>query len=287
MKTQFCPICGPKAAKKLLYRQNFSTAQINARVFSARRRPDRLHYRMVKCANCGLVFSDPVLAPRHLAELYRQSRFTYSEQVADLTKTYGCYLKQLERYAVVKKRLLEIGCGSGFFWEEAKLQGYREVWGIEPSRDAVNRATPSIRRRIKLGLFSPKVFPKNYFDVICFFQTFDHVSKPNGFLKACFDLLKPGGLVLAINHNINALQAKLLQAKSPIIDVEHTYLYSPATMRLIFTKNKFAVLRLGSSFNLYPLNYLFYLLRLPQRLAPKIKLKLRLGNLFLIAKRPK
>ena len=287
MKTQFCPICGPKAGKKPLYPQNFSTTQINARVFSARRRPDRLHYRIVKCSGCGLVFSDPILDEAKIDQLYQRSLFTYADRAKDLTKTYGYYLRQLENYGVKKNRLLEIGCGNGFMLTEAKRQGYREVLGVEPSRDAANRTAPAIRRGIKLGVFSRKLFPKNYFDVICFFQTLDHIVNPNQFIKDCHTVLRPGGLVLAINHNVDSLPAKLLQEKSPIIDVEHTYLYSPTTMRLIFTKNKFAVLRLGSSFNIYPLEYIFYLLSLPNYFAWKIKLKLKLGNLFLIAQKPK
>lgn len=287
MKTQFCPICGPRVVKKQLYRQNFTLSQITSRVFSARRRPDRIHYRLVRCSRCGLVFSDPVLPLFQLTSLYRKSRFTYSGHVADLTKTYGYYLRYLEKYGVMKDRLLEIGCGNGFMLLEAKRQGYCEVWGVEPSEDAVRQAPETIRRYIKQTVFRPKLFPKNYFDTVCFFQTFDHISHPNNFLKACFDLLKPGGLILAFNHNIESLQAKLLKEKSPIIDVEHTYLYSPTTMRLIFKKNKFQVLRIGSSFNIYPLDYIFYLLGWQKYLSWKIKFKLRLGNLYLIAQKPK
>lgn len=289
MKTQFCPICGPRVVKKQLYRQNFILSQITARVFSARRRPDRIHYRLVRCGRCGLVFSDPVLPLSQLTSLYRESRFTYSGHVADLTKTYGYYLRYLEKYGVIKDRLLEIGCGNGFMLLEAKRQGYREVWGVEPSGDAVRQAPETIRPYIKQTVFRPKLFSKNYFDAVCFFQTFDHISQPNNFLKACFDLLKPGGLILAFNHNVESLQAKLLKEKSPIIDVEHTYLYSPATMRLIFKKNKFQVLRIGPSFNIYPIDYLWQLLSAPKWLKPpfNFKLKLPIGNLFLAARKPK
>lgn len=286
MKSQFCPICGPKTAKKLLYKQNFSLGQINAKVFSARRLPDRLHYRLVRCGSCGLVYSDPILDEAKIANLYHKSQFTYADRINDLTKTYGYYLRKLNSYGVTRNRFLEIGCGNGFMLAEAKRQGYREAWGVEPSRDAIMSASSKIKNKIKNSVFDQKLFPKNYFDVICFFQTFDHIINPNQFLKDCFELLKPGGLILAINHNIESFQAKLLREKSPIIDVEHTYLYNPRTMGLIFSKNQFLVLDSGPSFNYYPLDYIFHLLTLPEGLAPKIKLKFRLGNLFLIAQKP-
>jgi len=288
MKTQFCPICGPQAAKKELYPQNFKLSQINPKIFSARRLPDRLHYRIVKCSQCGLVYSDPILNQNQISQLYNQSFFTYKNRVNDLTKTYGYYLQQLEKYSVKKNQLLEIGCGNGFFLEEAKRQGYQSVWGVEPSQDAINQVPIELKKYIKQAVFNQKLFAKNSLDVICFFQTFDHISNPNQFLKDCYDCLKPGGLILAINHNVDSLQSKILKARSPIIDIEHTYLYNLKTMGLIFQKNKFQVLQVASSFNIYPLDYLFHLLSLSKKITPKIRLKLKLwlGNLMLAGKKP-
>lgn len=289
MKTQFCPICGPQAAKKELYPQNFKLSQINPKIFSARRLPDRLHYRIVKCNQCGLVYSDPVLNQDQISQLYNQSLFTYKDRVNDLTKTYGYYLRQLGKYKVKKNQLLEIGCGNGFFLSEAKQQGYQLVWGVEPSQDAINQAPVGLKKYIKHAVFNQKLFAKNSFDVICFFQTFDHIGEPNQFLNDCHYYLKLGGLILAINHNVDSLQSKILKEHSPIIDIEHTYLYNLKTMRLIFQKNKFQVVKTGSTFNIYPLDYLFHLLSLPKKITPKIRLKLKLwlGNLMIVARKNK
>lgn len=284
MKTQFCPLCGPKKKKQLLYRQNFKLSQINSEVFSARRKPDRLHYQMVRCSGCGLVYSDPILPSDQINRLYQKSRFTYTDRSADLVKTYGYYLKQLDRHKTKKNRLLEIGCGNGFFLQEARRQGYRQVWGVEPSRQAAGLAPDWLKQKIKITVFKPNLFPKNYFDVICFFQTFDHIIDPNRFLKECYRILKPGGLVLAINHNVESLPAKLLRSYSPIIDVEHAYLYSLKTMQLIFAKHGFQVLKTAPSFNYYPLDYLAHLLSLPFFRLP-FKFKFWLGNLHLIARK--
>lgn len=273
MITQFCPLCGPRAGKKELYPQNFKISQINPQIFSARRRPDRLHYRIVQCSRCGLVYSDPIMEPTKISHLYNQSFFTYQNRVKDLTLTYGYYLKQLGKYGVKKAKLLEIGCGNGFFLQEAKTQGYQSVWGVEPSQDAINQVPKNLQKFIKHSIFKPSLFPKNSFNVICFFQTFDHISDPNQFLNTCYGYLKPGGLILAINHNVEALQAKILKSFSPIIDIEHTYLYSLKTMPLIFQANRFQILKSGPSFNYFPF--------------VNSKIKLWLGNLILIAQKSK
>ena len=231
MKKIFCAICGPKFNKKLLYQKFFKLNQINKKVFSARRKPDKLHYKTVQCQNCGLVFADSIFQNKKLAELYKDSLLTYQNQIPDLSKTYRHYLKKLEKFKVKKNRLLEIGCGNGFFFLEAKKQGYQDVWGVEPSLDAIRKASKQVKNNIKNAMFAKKLFKKNSFDVICFFQTFDHISNPNKFLEDCYHLLKPGGLILAINHNVNSLQSKILKDKSPIIDIEHPYLYNQKTMK--------------------------------------------------------
>ena len=53
--------------------------------------------------------------------------------------------------------------------------------------------------------------------------------------------------------------------RSPIIDVEHTYLYSPATMSAIFRRNSFDVLEVGRVWNDYSLRYLARLAPIPRR----------------------
>jgi len=291
MIKQYCPICGLKAKRKLIYQQNFKIDQINQDVFSARRPPDRIHYKTVQCQSCGLVYADSVLNNNQLSKLYKTSLLTYQDQIPDLTKTYGYYLKKLENYKVRKNSLLEIGCGNGFFLQEAKRQGFKEVWGVEPSLDAIKQAPKFLQKHIKHAMFQKGLFKSQSFDVICFFQTFDHVSNPNQFLKDCFRLLKPGGLILAINHNFSSFQARILKDKSPIIDVEHPYLYNLKTMRLIFKKNNFEIVKIASVFNYYPLDYIFRLLSInlskPSQLLTKIKLKFWLGNLMMVAKKNK
>jgi len=298
VKKTLCAICQKKTSLKVLYKQNFSLNDINKNIFSARRFPDGLHYRIVRCRKCGLIFSNPVLSNTTLNRLYKESKVTYSEQISDLTKTYGNYLKSLENYGVKKEKFLEIGCGNGFLLTEAMKQGYKNVYGVEPSSEAVKKAPKEIRNKIKNGIFKNNLFPRNFFDVVCFFQTFDHIPNPNMFLKDCFKILKPGGYILAFNHNTGSFQASILGEKSPIIDIEHTYLYNFKTMRMIFINNHFQVIFSKPALNINSLSYLLYLIPLPNNVKKlglnlikkmrigNLKFRLPIGNLVLIAQRP-
>jgi SAM-dependent methyltransferase len=292
-----CAICGPGIPAQELYPANFDVDDITPARFSARRLPDRVHYRMVKCARCGLVRSDPVLDEATLAYLYKESTFDYEAETANLKATYGRYLAKLRSLSRRQESLLEIGCGDGFFLEQALAQGYTTVRGVEPSEAAIRDASPVVRDQIVCDVMRPGLFRDGEFDAVCLFQVFDHVPHPEAVLEACRAALRPGGLILCLNHNVESVSAHLMKERSPIIDIEHTYLYSPATMRRIFEAGGFKVLKQGHVRNTYSVGYITHLVPLPARVKAmalgtlqrsrvgKISVPVPLGNLYLIAGR--
>lgn len=290
-----CPICETDGSDREVYAMNFRSQDLNGEVFSARRVPDRLHYRMVRCQRCGLLRSDPVLSARELARLYESSKFTYETEAEFARATYRSYLEHALALVHERHRLMEIGCGSGFFLREALRLGFQEVWGVEPSTDAVSKADDDLRGNIRSGLYFSDTFPANHFDVICGFQVLDHTPDPVGVLLACIKDLKPGGVALFINHDCGGLSNRLLGEFSPIIDVEHTVLFDKRTMRRIFEKCGFVVREVFSVRNTYPLSYWTKLAPLPRAMKSpllslldsvslgKIPITLRAGNLGIIA----
>jgi len=293
-----CAICETQGNASELYPANFSLHDFSPAVFSARRLPDRIHYRLVQCNACGLVRSDPVVDEELIAQLYHQSTFDYGSEADNLSRTYGSYLARLNSHGVKKGALLEIGCGNGFFLREALRQGYSDVRGVEPSKAAIAQAAPELRGRIECAMMTRGLFADEFFDAICLFQVLDHLSNPSAILRTCFQMLRPGGLVLCLNHNVRALSAKVMKDRSPIVDIEHTYLYSPETMKLLFFKAGLQVRETAGVWNLYSLGYVARLLPLPapaKRLLSTVLtgvglaglcVKIPLGNLFTIGRKP-
>ena len=292
-----CAICGTENHADVLYPANFHADDFSPAVFSARRSPDRVHYRMVKCLRCGLVRSDPVADADVISALYARSGFHYEAEVRNLTTTYGRYLSKLEYLGGRKEALLEIGCGNGFLLEEASRRGYTVVRGVEPSADAVAQAPPSVRAGIVVDFMRPGLFEEETFDAICLFQVLDHLPDPASVLGECLRLLRPGGLVLCLNHDVGALSARLLRACSPIVDIEHTYLFSRRTIAQLFERQGYRVLACSGVRNTYSLRYLSHLLPMPNRVKAGLegaltgrlgtrRLAVRLGNLYVIAQRP-
>src|ERR1017187_1719589 len=139
-----CAICETESNATEIYPASHDPSSFSPATFSARRIPDRVHYRMVRCNNCGLVRSDPVADPALIAELYARSTFDYANEAKPLQRTYGRYLKKLGK-DVTNHSLLEIGCGNGFFLEQALRQGYGDDWGVEPRRGATESAALETR----------------------------------------------------------------------------------------------------------------------------------------------
>lgn len=291
-----CAICDIQDYAEELYPANFRVADFSPEIFSARRSPDRVHYRVVRCLRCGLVRSDPVAETAVISHLYARSGFQYEDELRNLTATYGRYLAELEGIGGRQEALLEIGCGNGFFLEEARRRGYTLVRGVEPSTDAVAKAAPDVRHAIVADVMRPGLFEEETFDVICLFQVLDHFPDPGSVLEESRRILRPGGLVLCLNHDIGAFSARLLGARSPVIDIEHTYLFSRATITQLLEKQGYRVLACGVARNTYSLRYLAHLLPLPTRVKDRImrglggwfgarRLTISLGNLYAVAER--
>jgi SAM-dependent methyltransferase len=292
-----CAICGTENASAELYPAKLDPSAFTAEVFSARRLPDQLHYRMVTCNQCGLVRSDPVLSANALEKLYQDSTFDYGDELDGLRATYGSALDDAAAHLTHLEGLLDIGCGSGFVLEVARERGWSEVRGVEPSGDAIAKAAPEIGPLITHDMMRAGLFPDELLSAITLFQVLDHMPDPLGMLRDCFTILRPGGVIMAFNHNVTSWSARLLKERSPIIDVEHTYLYSPGTMGRLFTEAGFDVISVEPVRNTYSISYLTHLLPLPRSLKQRVIPRLRstsvgkrqitvpLGNLQLIARK--
>ena len=294
-----CAICESYGNSKEIYPPNLLGENLDEKAFSARRfYGEKIHFRMVECLSCGLLRSDPIIDPSIYSDLYLKSELNYDSLIPNLKKTYGYYLKKIEKYVLEKKYLLEIGCGNGFFLEVALEQGYSEVFGVEPSVNAIKKAKPHIQKLIKKEMFNRDSFPQNSFDCICIFQTLDHLLDPVKMLSDALYLLKPGGVLLTINHNLKSVSAKILGEKSPIIDIEHTYLYDKETITKLFEKSGFRVEKVFYPYSRHSLGYLFSLLPIKPLILKKaihkildilyisnIPLFIPIGNLGVIAEK--
>jgi len=252
MRELYCAVCN-SSRYRVRYPERIPS--LKTLDFSARRAPQKHHAQMVECVNCGLVYSNPYFDDNLLRTLYQDAAYIDEQQLenmaADYFRAFSGAVEHLDHHI----RILEIGCANGFFLRRLANAGYSDIVGIEPGKDAVEHAEPSIRNHIINAFMQPGLFSPASFDAVCCFQIFDHLPDPNSFLREVHTILKPGGILLAINHNIRALVTKILGEKSPMYDIEHIYLFDKKTIRQILSANGFAVTLVANLTNSYTLGY--------------------------------
>jgi len=249
-----CLLCGTNENTRLKFKQNFSEAHLTGDIFSARRTTEHYHYTMLECRKCGFVFSSPILPYEKISELYKISKQNYDKEVDYISQTYVSYIKNNLSLFKNKNNALDIGCGSGFFLTELQKAGYKNVYGVEPSEEAVSKAG-MMKEKIFNGFFEHAAYEADSFDLITCFQTLDHLMNPKNILERIFNLLKKGGIAYFIVHNEKGMQAKIFGEKSPIYDVEHIYLFNKNTLARLSEKTGFSVLKIFDVKNSYPLSY--------------------------------
>jgi SAM-dependent methyltransferase len=262
-KVQPCLLCGRRevAEGEVLYSSRLPSA-LTAQHFSARRQPDRYHYQLVRCRRDGLVRSTPVFDEDTLQQLYSGSQVTYGQEQSSLIVSY---LRVLEKTLVTLPqgaKILEIGCGDGFLLAALAELGF-EVYGVEPGTPAWQQAPAALRKRIKNEMFVANSWQPNSFDLVMCFQTLDHLPNPLQFASDAHGLLKKGGWLVSLHHNVEAWPVRLLGERHPIIDVEHTYLFSPATSRALWRRAGFRSVLTELPWNSLSLRHLCHLLPLP------------------------
>jgi SAM-dependent methyltransferase len=263
MRDLVCAVCHSDSYRVRYSERIPPAAALN---FSARRNPQKHHPRIVECTRCGLIYSNPYFDDSVLMPLYREATYIDESQLDQMAADYLRVFMRSTNSLDSSARIMEIGCGNGFFLEKLRNAGFANVVGVEPGSDAVAKAPAGIRDRIVNDFFRTRDFPTASFDVVCCFQVFDHLPDPNGFLQGIRTVLRPGGRLIAINHNIRAWITKLLGEKSPMYDIEHICLFDRHTIRRLFEANGFEVTRVSGLSNSYSPAYAAKMLPLPSSL---------------------
>lgn len=205
------------------------------------------NYDLQRCDNCGFIFVFPLPSTETLKNFYEF--FDYKDvslSEVRIRKDAVKSLRLIKNHLHIKNiSLLDVGCGRGYFMDEARKLGWN-TFGIDYSSITIRYAL----RNLNLKVFQSDIGTyktTNKYDVIVLSQFIEHVSNPNEIIKKCYQLLKKGGLIYVATPNIRSISAKVLGVGfDHLIPPEHLGYYSRKTLERLLSNNEFRLLHAGS-----------------------------------------
>ena len=261
-----CPLCGSKDQSNVFAQERIDLAELGPFAFASRKLPEYMHYRMLVCPKCDLLYASPIPRLDALATAYQSADYDSAIEAQYAARSYARILRGILGQLPDRTGALDIGAGDGAFLRQLLKLGFTDVVGVEPSEAPIAAAHETVRPLVRRGLFSAGDFPKESFSLITCFQTLEHLYDPLVMCRDAFGLLKPGGAVFFVFHNRRALSAKLLGLRSPIFDIEHLQLFSRQSARFLLEACGFQRVQLQGFWNCYPLSYWLRLFPLPKPL---------------------
>jgi 2-polyprenyl-3-methyl-5-hydroxy-6-metoxy-1,4-benzoquinol methylase len=199
---------------------------------------------LVKCQACGFVLAGKIPTEQELIEHYKgYGRNDYLSPVT--IKRYHELLDEMEPYRK-HNRIMDVGCGIGYFLEVAKERGW-EVFGTEFTDEAVEICRGK-GISMQQGVLDVGNYDAGSFDVVASFEVLEHINNPQEEIEKFFQLLRPGGLVYLTTPNFNAFNRYYLKEKYNVITYpEHLSYYTPKTLKAVFRHAGFKTWRFKST----------------------------------------
>jgi len=173
---------------------------------------------ILRCPSCELVFTG-VKSDFSSSEIYTEEfwqadsdgigyRDYFREQEKSRRK-WERHLKKISSHTGKQAgRILDFGCGPGFFLKAARERGW-ETFGVDISRFAVDYAKKDLGlENIHCGPLPPDEWKRQGFDVITLWAAIEHLPDPWKVLKSLCSFLKPGGLVCMTTGNMESIAAR-------------------------------------------------------------------------------
>lgn len=219
-------------------------------------RPARAPGPVVRCNECGFVFVARVDDGRSIIDEHRAASVEANlRRSYDLGDLAGCWevselagklaeesairanacdaLTRVGRYAKPPGRLLDFGCGWGFFLGAAGEEGW-EIHGLEPLPGHALYTRGKIGAEVITDILRDDTFLDSYFDVITAFQVFEHLPDPAGDLARLSRALQPGGIMLVEVPNIDTWGVRLMGKRHRHYVPDHLNFFSTDTLGRLF-----------------------------------------------------
>lgn len=192
-----------------------------------------------RCQECTHVWADMDLSDGELRALYSANYFQgeeyldYEKEAPALRRNFRLRLRELTA-RVPGGRLWEIGSAYGNFLKEAGR--FYQVAGCDISEHAAARAREVLGQNVTCGDYLSMEVPEEQ-DVVCLWDTVEHLAAPAPYLARAAAQLRPGGLLALSTGDIGARLARFRGERWRLIHPPtHLHYFTARSMRTLLAR---------------------------------------------------
>jgi len=219
-------------------------------IFCSSNLQENLYHGILKCKNCGHISADLRIDEDELIKYYDRGYFSgveYINYAADKKlhqKKFKTHLKIIKKFIdpIRHKNIFEIGCAYGFFLDTAQKY-FDTVSGIDISEDGIRYAQEKLNLNVIQGDFLKHDFGEQKFDIVCMWDTIEHLFNPRLFLDKINKHTESGALLALTTGDIESLNARMRKGKWRFIKPpEHIHFFSKKTLADILNNYGFDII---------------------------------------------
>ena len=221
---------------------------------------------LVKCACCGYVCADMKFSYAELKQFYSEKYFNgeeYTNYLSDADihrRNFLRRISRLEKTAGSLKGLdvYEIGSAYGIFLDVIKgICNTAE--GIDISTDAVEYAVKKYCVKVKSGDYLKEDILSKSVDMVCMWDTIEHLSEPHKYIEKINDHLKNRGYLILTTGDIGSINARVRGKKwRQIHPPTHLHYFSKNTMIHLLENYGFEVVDISYPGNVLGIRNIIY-----------------------------
>jgi SAM-dependent methyltransferase len=266
MVMDVCDICSERSFKVLWYSNGYEIRQ---------------------CPACDLIYTNVSESDiLHAYEIdYYKSVYPDYENDRNIHELNNMKLLQkIERY-FAPGTLIEIGSAFGFFLAAAGRRNWN-AYGYETSEYASTVARTKYHQDVRTVDFLVDPLPAKV-DLICMFDTIEHLLRPSLYVEKISSSLKPGGGLVITTGDISSWAARLSGKRwRMIVPPLHVYYYSRKTITRLLEKYGFKILSISNEWKYQNLNSIFtYQFGIDKKAIPQIPIRVNLGDIMQVIAR--
>ena len=218
---------------------------------------------LVKCRDCGLVYANPRLGDSELLERYESPLF-FDDYLRNfradpngfdpdfVRRHFRIFLEVVGNYFAPKKKLLDVGCGAGFFVKAAEEAGW-VAWGVEISLLASEYARKVVRTNVRTARLEDAGFAPDSFDLVTMLDLVEHLPDPVETIALAHRVLKPGGVLIVATPDLRSLSRMFLGRRwAALSPAEHLANYDARTLRAALERCGFRIVAMKNLLILNP-----------------------------------